>query len=100
MAANQVIDLHLSIIETAQDFLLDLEIGNRAPGTIANYRYTVRDLGQFAQRNGWPAIAGINKGHLRQYMAELKKRPRWFGQRDCAGRPVSESYFETPVSPP
>ena len=95
MVAKQDFDLHLTINEATQDFLLDLEIGNRAPGTISNYRDTVRELGQYAESHGWPPVAGISKVHLRQYMVDLKKRPRWHGLRDQGGRPLSDAYYET-----
>lgn len=86
MTAKQVPDLHLSTAESTSDYFLDLEIFNRAPGTIENYRSTLTDLAAYAGRQGWPHLSEISKSHLRQYLVELKSRPRWFGQRDGTQR--------------
>ena len=36
---------------------------------------------------------------MRQYLAALKSRPRWFGKRSVPNQPISDSY-DFPSGPP
>lgn len=49
-------------------------------------------MADFALESEW---APLGKSHLRQYLAAVKVRPRWFGKRDATQKPISDSYYET-----
>ena len=95
MTVKQVPDLCLSLRFGIDNFLLDLEISNRSNGTIQAQRIVLGFMADFADEAQWPSLQDITKAHLRQYLAVLKSRPRWFGKRESAQTPVSDSYYET-----
>ena len=95
MQHKLVPELCLSIKEGIEHFLLDLEISNRSHSTVKVNRCTLGYMAGFAERNNWPGLNGVGKLHLSRYMAYLKGRPRWFGERDVDPRPISDSYYET-----
>ena len=95
MTVKQVPGLCLTLDDAVQSFLLDLEIGNRSPSTISAQRTVLSFLCAFAEESGWPSIPQISKPHMRQYLAALKARPKWFGLRGAANEPISDSYYET-----
>ena len=95
MSAKKVSDPHLYISEAVQHFLLDLEISNRAPGTIRNYDQALGELSAFAVQNRWPQLQDLTKVHLIQFLVHLKNRLRWNGRKRSDERPISDSHYET-----
>ena len=95
MTVKLVGNLHPSLHDVIRNFLLNLEISNRSPGTIENQRSTLGCMADFASEQQWPPLEKLNKTHLRQYLAALRTRPRWFGKRDAAQKPISDSYYKT-----
>jgi site-specific recombinase XerD len=91
MRHKQVVDHCLSFREAVLNFLLDQEISNRSRGTIEAQRIVLGFLTEFAEEEGWPSVGGVEKSHLRQYLAALKGRPK----RSGGGGPISDSYYET-----
>ena len=95
MTVKQVPAFCLSLRFGIDNFLLDLEISNRSNGTIQAQRIVLGFMADFADETQWPSLQDITKAHLRQYLAVLKSRPRWFGKRESAQTPISDSYYET-----
>jgi site-specific recombinase XerD len=95
MTNKKVSGLCIPIKEGIEQFLLDLEIANRSPRTIAANRCTLGYMADYAGDNDWPDLSGVGKLHLRRYMVYLKGRPRWFGERAVDPRPISDSYYAT-----
>ena len=94
MPAKKVSDPHLNFPEALQHYLLELEISNRAAGTIHNYAETIGELAVYADTEGWLSVRDITKPRLIKYLAYLKIWPRWNGRNGQGERPISESYYE------
>ena len=95
MSVKQVSGFCPFLREAVQEFLLDQEISNRAKGTIEAQRTVLGFMVDYAEAQEWPRVSAIGKSHLRQYLASIKGRPRWFGQRPGSERPISDAYYET-----
>ena len=72
MPAKKVSDPHLNFPEALQHYLLELEISNRAVGTIHYYAETIGELVAYADTEGWLSVQDITKTRLIKYLAHLK----------------------------
>ena len=73
--------------------------------TRASHRYSARYLeslefylgllAEHAEEQDWPVIGALNSEFIEDYLAYSQTRPRWFGSRDAAARPPSQSRIET-----
>ncbi len=96
MKHKQVLDNNLSLSDAVENFILDQEIGNRAGGTLAGFRYLLQNLCAFAEERGWPPLEELGRAEMREYLADWKSRPRrWAGKEKGPGQRISESYFES-----
>ncbi len=62
---------------------------------IDNRRRNLGFMADFAEEMNWPALKGIGRDHIRQYMVALKSRSLWFDQRNVPTAPIRDPYYET-----
>lgn len=92
---NSVVRREISVRGAVSNFLLDLEISNRATGTIEGSRIVLGFLADFSEEREWPVLRDVTREQIREYLAAVRFRPRWFGKRGKKGVPISDSYYET-----
>ncbi len=97
MAVKEVPELHLfAIRERAKGFITSLRSSRRyTEGYLDNLESSLAMLAEYADSQLWPLAHEITTGHMEEYFLYLQVRPRWFGDRDVAQRPISSSYFAT-----
>lgn len=97
MTVKQVFDLHLfSVREAAKGFIISLRASNRySPKYLTELESALALFTQYAESQEWPGASSITTSHVEEYLAYLQVRPRWFGNRDAKGKPLSQSYIET-----
>jgi site-specific recombinase XerD len=84
----------LSLSRARDNYILDLETARQAQSTIAAKRIVLTQLVNYGEEHDWPPVDELTVDHLRRYLAEVQKRPRWFGKRS-RGEPISASYYQT-----
>ncbi len=97
-AYKMVSDLHLfTVRDSAKGFLISLRASGRYKETyLSALSDALAYLGDFADENDWPGVAGITTAHIEEYLVYLRFRPKWFGARkEGKGGPVSQAYFES-----
>lgn len=97
MTVKQVSVLPLfSVREAAKGFIISLRASNRySPKYLTELESALALFARYAESQEWPSVASITTAHVEDYLAYLQVRPRWFGDRDTKGKPLSQSYIET-----
>lgn len=97
MTVKQVFDLHLfSVREAAKGFIISLRASNSySPKYLTELESPLALFARYAEGHDWPGADRITTAHVEEYLAYLQVRPRWFGDRDTKGKPLSQSYIET-----
>ena len=97
MVVKQVSGLSLfSVRDAGKGFILSLRASNRyAPSYLDALEAALAFLSSYGEENDWPAVDGVTTAHIEEYLNYLQDRPRWFGQRNDKGKPISQSYVET-----
>jgi site-specific recombinase XerD len=83
----------LTLRSAIEGYLLDCYAARQSKRTIENKRSILIHLADYAYGHNWPSVEGLTTNHLRQYLAALQERPRWFGKQGSGL--VSASYYET-----
>ena len=82
--------------EAARGFLFSLmAAGHCTDRTIESYEFTLDLLATYAESQAWPGVSQLTTFHIEAYLVYLRTRPRWFGTRDMALKPLSQSTVET-----
>ena len=79
------------LADCIKNFLLEMEISNRAPGSMENGGRILRDLLTYAERAGWSdSIYDIDRRCMVEYLAFLKSRP---AVNVGVSRPIGDTYY-------
>ncbi len=83
MVVKQVFDHSLRAY--GKRFLSSLKASNRySEGYLASLETTVAMAALYAEEQAWPGVQEITTEHLEDYLAYLRDRVRWFGERTYA----------------
>ena len=89
---KQVFANNKRLSDCIKNFLLEMEISDRAPGSIANCRRILGNLENYAEEAGWAdSVYDIDRNFMVEYLSFLKSRP---AVNVGASRPISDSYFQ------
>ncbi len=94
MTVKQVSDLCHR--EAGRGFIVSLKASNRYSASyLDSLERTIALAAPFSEERRWPPVRGIATGHIEEYLAYLRERPRWFGTRESSNpRAVSQGYID------
>ena len=97
MTVMQVSVLPLfSVREAAKGFIISLRASNRySPKYLTELESALALFARYAESQEWPGVEAITTSHVEEYLTYLQTRPRWFGEKDTKGKPISQAYIET-----
>ena len=88
--------LLFAVRDAAKGFLVSLRASNRySPKYLGGLEESLAFLATYAEEQHWPSVAQITTSHLEEYLTALQSRVRWYGDRDRAPKPLSQSTIET-----
>ena len=90
-AHKQLSHNNIILSDCVKNYLLEMEISNRSPGTLVNSRRFLQGLVDYVRNEGWPDVVGdIGREHLIEYLAYIKSRP---SLKAKVKRPISDAYY-------
>ena len=87
---NCLFQIAPDIREAAKGFLISQRVANRSPSYRVSLEITIALFATFAEDQGWSTIADVNASRIEEYLVYVQTRPRWFGDRDRSGKPLSD----------